>query len=52
IYAISAPLVVEATERVVSGRSNKTGVAAAGEAFDARDFLRSLSPEHLLIEIE
>ncbi|MDQ3133893.1 MAG: saccharopine dehydrogenase NADP-binding domain-containing protein [Acidobacteriota bacterium] len=52
IYAISAPLVVEATERVVSGRSNKTGVAAAGEAFDARDFLRSLSPEHLSIEIE
>lgn len=52
IYAISAPLVVEATERVVSGRFKKTGVAAAGEAFDARDFLRSLSPEHLSIEIQ
>ncbi len=52
IYAITAPLVVEATERVVSGRANKTGVVAAGEAFDARDFLRSLSPEHLSLEIQ
>jgi len=52
IYAITAPLVVEATQRVVNGQVGKTGVLAAGEAFDARDFLRSLSPEHLALEIQ
>src|SRR5262249_18924930 len=38
IYAIAAPMVVEATERVVKGLVKRTGVVAAGEAFDARDF--------------
>ncbi len=51
IYAISAPLVVETTERVVSGRAKKTGVVAAGEDY-ARDFLRSLCPAHLSLEIQ
>jgi len=51
IYAIAAPIVVEATERVVNGLAKRTGVAAAGEAFDARDFLTSLSPERLCLEI-
>jgi hypothetical protein len=50
IYAITAPIVVEATERVVKGLAKTTGVVAAGEAFDARDFLRSLGP-HLSLEI-
>lgn len=47
IYAITAPIVVEATERIISGLAKTIGVAAAGEIFDARDFLKSLSPEHL-----
>jgi NAD(P)-dependent dehydrogenase (short-subunit alcohol dehydrogenase family) len=51
IYAITAPIVVEATQRVVSGLTEKTGVVAAGEIFDARDFLRSLCPAHLSLEI-
>jgi len=51
IYAIAAPLVVEATERVVNGLAKRMGVLAAGEAFDARDFLTSLSREHLCFEI-
>jgi hypothetical protein len=42
IYAVTAPIVVEATQRVVAGATRKTGVVAAGEAFDARDFLNSL----------
>jgi hypothetical protein len=42
--------VVEATERVLDGRVASPGVLAAGEAFDARDFLRSLEPEHLLVD--
>lgn len=51
IYAITAPLVVEATERVVKGLAKKAGVVAAGEVFDARDFLQSLCPTHLSLEI-
>jgi hypothetical protein len=52
IYAISAPIVVEATQRVVNGLAKTTGVVAAGEIFDARDFLRSLCPTHLSLEIQ
>lgn len=42
IYAFTAPLVVEAMERVLDGRCRKLGVVAAGEAFDAADFLAAL----------
>lgn len=51
IYAITAPIVVEAMERVIRGQSKTTGVVTAGEAFDAHDFLHSLTPAHLTIEI-
>jgi len=51
IYAISAPIVVEATQRVVNDLCKTPGVVAAGEAFDARDFLNSLSPKHLVVKI-
>jgi hypothetical protein len=47
IYAITAPIVVEATERILEGRFKRTGVASVGDLFDAQDFLESLSPEHL-----
>lgn len=50
IYAISAPLAVEAVERVLSGRVRATGVVSAGAAFDAPDFLRALSP-HLSLHV-
>lgn len=43
IYAVSAPLAVEAVERLLSGRTLTTGVASAGAMFDAADFLRALS---------
>jgi saccharopine dehydrogenase-like NADP-dependent oxidoreductase len=43
IYAITAPIVVEAAERILQGRARRKGVVAAGEAFDARDFLDALS---------
>lgn len=42
IYAVTAPMVVEAAEHIVAGAVWKTGVVAANEAFDARDFLQSL----------
>jgi len=52
IYAITAPIVVEAAHRVVNGLSKKTGVVAAGEALAAQDFLMSLSPSHLSFEMQ
>ena len=52
IYAITAPIVVEATHRVVNGLAKRTGVVAAGEAFAAQAFLASLSPTHLSFEMQ
>jgi short subunit dehydrogenase-like uncharacterized protein len=51
IYAITAPLVVEAAVRVVNGSVKKMGVLAPGEAFNAREFLRALSPQHLAVQV-
>jgi hypothetical protein len=51
IYAITAPLVVEAAERVITMRPTKSGVFAAGEIFDARDLLKALCRTHLSVEI-
>jgi hypothetical protein len=42
IYAVTAPIVVEATERILTGRALAAGVGTAGQLFDAEDFLRSL----------
>ncbi|NUS73143.1 MAG: NAD(P)H-binding protein [Corynebacteriales bacterium] len=50
IYAVTAPLVVEAVDRIVTGRINTVGVASAGAIFDAPDFLRALSP-HISVEL-
>ncbi len=52
IYAITAQIVVEATQRVINLRSREPGVFAAGEIFDARDFLNALCPAHLSVEIQ
>jgi saccharopine dehydrogenase-like NADP-dependent oxidoreductase len=48
IYAISAPLAVEAVQRILAGQTRTTGVAAAGRMFDAPDFLTALS-KHLTL---
>ncbi|MFJ8434913.1 saccharopine dehydrogenase family protein [Kitasatospora sp. NPDC094019] len=50
IYAVTAPLVVEALERVLTGRTRTVGVASAGEIFDAADFLNALAP-HLTLDL-
>lgn len=44
IYAVTAPLAVEAVARILTGRTRTTGVASAGAMFDAADFLRALAP--------
>ncbi|QNA86001.1 NAD(P)H-binding protein [Sphingomonas sp. So64.6b] len=55
IYAFTAPLVVEAVQRILAGAvdnlGSESGVFAPGEIFDAADFLRSLAPDHLRLEI-
>ncbi|BCJ48088.1 saccharopine dehydrogenase [Actinoplanes ianthinogenes] len=49
IYAVTAPLAVEAAERLLTGRTHHTrGVASAATAFDAPDFLTALTP-HLTV---
>ena len=42
IYAITAPLVVEAMARTVDGRCRGVGVLSAGEAFEVADFLAAI----------
>jgi hypothetical protein len=49
IYAVTAPLVVEAAARILAGEGATAGVASAGARFDAKDFLSSLSPHHLIL---
>ena len=49
IYAITAPLIVEAASRILAGAGDTAGVASVGARFDAKDFLNSLSPEHLTL---
>jgi hypothetical protein len=50
IYAVTAPLVVEAAERILAGDIQVTGSAAPGEVFDAEAFLRALSLEHISLK--
>jgi len=49
IYAVSAPLVVEAAVRLLRGEAARTGALALGEAFDARAVLAALAPRHLVV---
>ncbi|MGW6915835.1 saccharopine dehydrogenase NADP-binding domain-containing protein [Kitasatospora sp. NPDC054939] len=50
IYAVSAPLAVEAVRRILDGRTRGGGTASAGAMFDAADFLRALAP-HVEVEL-
>jgi hypothetical protein len=50
IYAVTAPLIVEATIRILNGNFKMCGVVSAGEIFDAEDFLSSLHPDHHLLK--
>jgi short subunit dehydrogenase-like uncharacterized protein len=49
IYAVSAPLVVEAVERILAAPARPAGVFTAGQIFDAEHFLRALAPDHLTL---
>lgn len=52
IYAVSAPLIVEAMERIAAGEVARPGAWSAGEAFDAVDFLASLAPQAFTWDVE
>lgn len=51
VYAIAAPIVVDAAERILDGRYNASGIGASGQLFDAEDFLRALAPDPSSIEL-
>ena len=51
IYAVSAPLVVEAALRLMQPGAARHGALALGQAVDARDFLHALAPTHLAVEL-
>ncbi|MFC4946264.1 saccharopine dehydrogenase NADP-binding domain-containing protein [Pseudonocardia sp. GCM10023141] len=50
IYAVTAPLAVEAVQRILAGQTRTVGVASAGAVFDAVDFLKALTP-HLSVDL-
>ena len=50
IYAITAPLVVEAALRLMQGEQ-RHGVLSPGAVFNARDFLNTLAPAHLTLSL-
>ncbi len=49
IYAVTAPIVVEAVTRILDGRAPRTGVLAPGALLDAADVLAALSPVPLQV---
>lgn len=51
IYAVTAPIIVEAAERILDGRTKAFGTVAAGEIFNAREFLETISPRHFSLEL-
>ncbi len=52
IYAVTAPLLVEALQRILDGRVRGSGALAAGQAFDAGDFLAALAPASVMVAFE
>lgn len=51
IYAVSAPLAVEAVTRILMGHAKRSGTGTIGELFDARSFLDSLDPENVVLSL-
>jgi len=51
IYAVSAPLVCEAAERILGGEVQAVGAYSPGELFDANGFLQALTPIHLTFRV-
>ena len=52
IYAVTAPLVVEATRRLLARRESVSGIVTIAELSDAREFLRALASEHFQVSFD
>jgi hypothetical protein len=52
IYAVSAPMLVEAALRLLNPASGLRGALVLGQLGDAREFLGALAPEHLSFGID
>jgi short subunit dehydrogenase-like uncharacterized protein len=52
IYAVTAPLVVEAAIRLVQDPQRRRGLVTASDLGPAREFLDALAPDHLEWEIQ
>lgn len=52
IYAVTAPLVVEAAQRLLSGESTRVGAITLGAAFDPCDMLDVLASTHFDLRFE
>lgn len=52
IYAVTAPLLVEALQRILDGRVSGAGALAPGQAFDAGDFLAALDPRQIAVTFD
>jgi len=52
IYAVTAPIVVEAAARMLEPSFDRRGALALGQAFDARAFLGAIAPGHLAVELD
>ncbi|HEV2672937.1 MAG TPA: saccharopine dehydrogenase NADP-binding domain-containing protein [Aliidongia sp.] len=51
IYAVSAPIIVEAAQRLLAGKaSGMAGVRSLAEIFDPRDFLEALGPDVVQVQ--
>lgn len=51
IFAVTAPLVVEAAVRLLAGEGAAAGPASTGSRFNPRGLLGSLVPEHLTFTV-
>jgi uncharacterized protein YbjT (DUF2867 family) len=51
IYAITAPIVIEATRRLLEPPTPPAGVITLAEIPNPTDFLHSLTPHHLTVEL-
>lgn len=52
IYAVTAPLLVEALQRILAGRVRGCGALAPGQAFDPSGFLAALAPRALTLAFD
>ena len=51
IYAVTAPIVVEAAARILAPGFERRGALALAQAFDGAEFLRAIASEHLVVEL-